>query len=150
MTDKGANWMYDKILRRIVIPLVGNETTYQNDLEKAGIKLLGSQFKGVFPSDKIPVLNDLKPYAIVNLDKSTESGSHWIAVAYGGDKTYIYDSFGRKATVIIPSIINSGNGRIVNTDKDAEQKDEETNCGARALTFLVFFHKYGAKNAMFI
>jgi hypothetical protein len=150
MTEKGANWTYDKLLRRIVIPLIGNSTTFQGELEKASIKLLGRLFKGVFPSDKIPPLNDLKPYAILNLDRSDEGGSHWVAIAREGNITYLYDSFGRKGSKIIPSLFHSGNGRIVNTDLDKEQKESETNCGARSLSWLLFFDRYGAKNAVLI
>ena len=150
MQEKEANLFYKKILNKIVKPLIGNNTTYQNELEKAGIILFKSKFKGVFPSDKIPVLNHLKSYAILNLDRSTEPGSHWVAIATDGNKTYLYDSFGRKGTKIIPSLYKSGNGRIIQTDDDIEQKESETNCGARSLAFLLFFDRYGAKNAMLI
>ncbi len=30
------------------------------------------------------------------LDKSNESGSHWVALTKVNNETYIYDSFGRK------------------------------------------------------
>jgi hypothetical protein len=162
MSEKEANHLYNKILRQVVVPLIGNKTTYQNDLERAGIKALGLLFKGVYPSDKIPPLNNLKPYAILNLDRSSEAGSHWVAVAFDGkadgvrrrgaakNKTYLYDSFGRKGIKIIPSLFHSGNGRIVDTDYDAEQTEEETNCGARSLAWLLFFDRYGPKNAMLI
>ena len=150
MTEKGANWLYERIFKRIIVPMVGNETTYQNELDKAGRKVLGTLFKGVYASDKIPMLNDLKPYAILNLDRSDEGGSHWIAIARDKDKTYIYDSFGRKVTKIIPTLYHSGNGRIINTDDDKEQEERETNCGARSLAWLLFFHRYGAKNAILI
>jgi hypothetical protein len=142
--------LYGKIMNRIVLPLIGNETTYSTDLERAGVKLLGSKFRGVFPSDKIPPLNDLKSYAVLNLDSSNQAGSHWIAVAHDNGKTYVYDSFGRKAVKIIPSLFHSGNGRIINTDPDAEQKIKETNCGARCITWLLFFDRYGAKKALLI
>ena len=150
MNEKVANALYRKIMTRIVIPEIGNETTYSSDLEKAGVKILGSKFKGVFPSDKIPKLNDLKSYAVLNLDSSKEAGSHWVAVAYENGKTYFYDSFGRKGSKIIPTLFHSGNGRIINTDLDAEQKIEETNCGARCIAWLLFFDRYGAKKALLI
>jgi len=142
-----AHNLYEKIFRRIVVPLVGNETTYSTELDKAGLKLLGGKFKGIYPSDKIPILNDLKSYAVLNLDKSNEPGSHWVAVAHRNGVTYLYDSFGRKASKIIPSLYHSGNGRVVNTDPDAEQKIMETNCGARCLAWLLLFDRYGTKMA---
>lgn len=150
MTEKGAHWLYERLLKRIIIPMIGNDTTYEGELEKVGIKLFGLKFKGVYPSDKIPILNDLKSYAILNLDKSNEAGSHWVAIAHENNKTFLYDSFGRKGTKIIPTLYHSGNGRIINTDLDKEQKEEETNCGARSMSFLLFFDKYGSKNAVLI
>lgn len=150
MNEKKANRIYKKILNVIVKPEIGNKTTFAKDLETAGIKMLGSEFKGVYPSDKIPKLNALKKYAILNLDRSDEPGSHWIAVAFDDDKTYVYDSFGRKSTRIIPSLFHSGNGRVIDTDPDREQDYEETNCGARSLGWLLFFERYGPKNAILI
>ena len=150
MTEKGANWLYERLFKRIVVPMIGNKTTYQGELEKAGVKLFGVKFKGVFPSDKIPRLNDLKSYAILNLDKSNQAGSHWVAIAHKDGMTYLYDSFGRKGVKIIPSLYHSGNGRIINTDLDKEQDEKETNCGARSLSWLLMFDKYGAKNAILI
>lgn len=151
MTEKSANKMYNNILKKIVTPLVGDKSTFQHDLEKAGRKLLGTEFKGVYPSDKIPVLNDLKKYAIINLDKSTEPGSHWVAIAHQNQKIYVYDSFGRKTVKILPALFQSGNGsKILDTEPDPEQKIDETNCGGRSLSWLIFFEHYGSKNALLI
>jgi hypothetical protein len=148
--EKEANAFYEKIFKRIVVPMIGNKTTYMSELEKAGAKLLKIKFKGVFASDKIPRLNNLKSYAILNLDRSNEPGSHWIAIARKDGITYMYDSFGRHGSQIIPTLYHSGNGRIINTDPDPEQQEHETNCGARSLAWLMFFDKYGPKKALLI
>lgn len=150
MNEKKANRVYSQLLDKIIIPLLGNDTTYQGELEKVGIKLFGIKFKGVFPSDKIPPLNDLKSYAIINLDRSNQPGSHWVSVAHKDGKTYLYDSFGRDGKKILPSIYKSGNGIILNTDLDKEQHIKETNCGARSMAWLLFFDRYGHKNALLI
>jgi hypothetical protein len=60
--------IYLKILHDVVEPKTGSEETYGDDLNKIGKKLLGTKFRGVFPSDRIPILNDITPYAILNLD----------------------------------------------------------------------------------
>ena len=73
--EKDAELLYNKILKDVE-RLTGDKTTYLEQLNGVGKKLLGVKFKGVFPSDKIPKLNDLSPYCILNLDKYTESGSH--------------------------------------------------------------------------
>ena len=147
--EKDAELLYNKILKNVE-RLTGDKTTYLEQLNGVGKKLLGVKFKGVFPSDKIPKLNDLSPYCILNLDKSKEPGSHWVALAKHGNNSILYDSFGRDNKQIIPALRYSGNGRIIDTDDDVEQKILETNCGARSLSWLKFFDEYGAKNAMLV
>lgn len=147
-----AEQLYNHILKKQIYPLVGEKSTYMNDLDRVGRKLLGIKWKGVFPSDKIPKLNDLKPYCILNLDRSTESGSHWISLAkiHGKDKCICYDSFGRSNKKIIPSLQKSGNGTIEDTDRDAEQDIMQTDCGARSLGWLVMLDKHGLEKARLI
>jgi hypothetical protein len=150
--EKQAEDFYNQYLNNSVYPLIGNKTTYLGELEGAGKKLLKVKFKGVFPSDKIPKLNDLSPYCILNLDKSTESGSHWIALAKipNSNDSVVYDSFGRDHRKIIPNLNLSGNGRINNTDNDSEQEILETDCGARCLAWLMVFDKQGVDVAKLI
>ena len=147
--EKDANILYKKILKDVE-GLIGDKTTYLEQLNGAGKKILGVKYKGTFPSDKIPKLNDLTPYCVLNLDKSKEPGSHWVALAKYGNDSILYDSFGRDNKQIIPSLRYSGNGRIIDTDKDSEQKIKETNCGARCIAWLKFFDEYGAKNSLLI
>ncbi len=142
--------LYKEQLKHIEKYYTGDKTTYLSQLEGAGKKLLNVKFKGVYPSDKIPKLNDLSPYCILNLDSSKEPGSHWVALAKNGRDSILYDSFGRDNKKIIPNLRYSGNGRIIDTDRDAEQKIMQTNCGSRCLAFLCIFDKYGAKAAMLI
>ena len=130
---------------------MGDKTTFLTQLKKTGSQILGDKFKGVYPSDKIPKLTTKNPYCILNLDKSNESGSHWISlVKLSGTPSgcLVYDSFGRNNTHIIPSLSKSGNGLVIDTDKDSEQGILETNCGQRSLAFIIFFDKYGADDAM--
>ena len=147
--EKDAHILYNKMLKDVE-KVTGDRTTYLQQLNKVGKEMLGVKYKGTFPSDKIPRLNDLSPYCILNLDKSTEPGSHWVALAKHGNDSILYDSFGRDNKKIIPNLRYSGNGQIFNTDRDVEQKIQEQNCGARCISFLKFLDTYGAKNAMLI
>ena len=156
---------YNKILKDI-IDAMGDKSTFLSELNGVGRKLLGVKFHGVYPSDKIPRLNDLSPYCILNLDKSNEPGSHWVALAklenenagtYGASTqtkfagaSVIYDSFGRDHMKIIPNLQYSGNGRIIQPEDDSEQHILEESCGQRCLAFLLFLDRYGIKNAMYI
>lgn len=145
----GAIEVYEDYLTNKIYPILGNSTTYLGTLEKVGKKLFGIKFKGVFPSDKIPKLNDLSPYCILNLDSSYEGGSHWIAlVKLPNEKgALFYDSFGRDYKKIIPEVMLSGNGRIKNTEDDAEQEIEQEDCGQRCLAFIMLYDKKGEKMA---
>ena len=150
--EKTALQAYQTNLTKYVYPLVGDKTTYLTQLEGAGKKLLGVKFKGVYPSDKVPKINDLSPYCILNLDKSDESGSHWIALAKIPEENscMVYDSFGRHYKRIIPILSQSGNGKIKNTELDAEQKIQQTDCGARCISWLMVFDKMGPTYAKMI
>lgn len=149
MNQKTAHREYNKILKSVK-KRVGGKTTYLGQLDRAGKDIFGSRFHGVYPSDKIPKLTDRKPYAILNLDRSDESGSHWIALAKVGNNSIVYDSFGRHHTKIIPSLLYSGNGKLISTDDDQEQHIMATDCGARSLAFLLFLDKHGAENSLLI
>jgi len=142
--------LYNKKLAEIE-KQTGDKSTYLSQLNSVGRGLLRTKFRGVFPSDKIPKLNEIKPYCILNVDRSGEPGSHWVALARmdNGD-TLFYDSFGRDGNKLIKNLEYSGNGRIVNTDDDVEQKMSETNCGARCLSFLCICDEYGADVAKLI
>ena len=149
MNQKTAHREYNKILKSVK-KRVGGKTTYLGQLDKAGKDIFGSRFHGVYPSDKIPKLTDRKPYAILNLDRSDEPGSHWIALAKVGTNSIVYDSFGRHHTKIIPSLLYSGNGKLISTDDDQEQHIMATDCGARSISWLLFLDKHGAENSLLI
>lgn len=152
MKEVEAEKIYNTKVNEIQKQMKKKDTTYLGELNRVGKKMFGIKFKGVFASDKIPPLNDLAPYCILNLDKSDEPGSHWISVAKSpkGDYSYCYDSFGRRNTDIIPTLKKSGNGRIIDTDYDANQKVKELNCGQKSLGWLYMFDKYGEDIAKLI
>jgi len=150
MDEKTAHKKYNAILRTVK-KRVGGKTTYLQQLDKAGKDIFGAKFHGVYPSDKIPQLSNRRPYAILNLDKSNQAGSHWIAVAKSGNDIIAYDSFGRSNKLIIPALGRGfKHGKVIDTDRDCEQDILATDCGARSLSFLVFMDKHGAKNALLI
>ena len=129
--DQHAHLIYNTLLKDAVYPLLGNKVTYSNDLHDVGEQLLGKDFVGVYPSDQIPRLKN-KQCCILNLDKSDQSGSHWIGVYKFGKKNLTYDSFGRRSSKIIPTLKNP-----LDADYDSEQMIEEEDCGARSIAFLL-------------
>lgn len=128
----------------------GNKETNNEQLHKIGRKMFGEKFKGVYASDKIPVMKN-NQYAIVNLDDSTQVGSHWVSLIKEGNKSLVYDSFGRKTYKILPKLVQSGKGGIIlETENDAEQNKIEENCGQRCLASLEIYNKYGWNGLKYI
>ena len=144
---KRAETIYSKIVVDMN-KILGNKATYSDDLHTEARRQLGAKFKGVFPSDKVPKLHQLTPYAILNLDNSSQSGSHWIAVAFDNDddELVFYDSFGRKSSRIIPSIHREY--KVIDTHSDAEQRIKEDNCGQRCLAWLKLYDLLGKAAAI--
>lgn len=141
-----AHEMYDKILSQLE-SIIGNETTWSNDLTELGKVLLGDKFIGVFSADNIPQeIYKRDVYALVNLDDSDEPGSHWIALASVDGVVHVYDSFGRMTSKILPSL----KGGFIDADEDAEQHIKETNCGQRSLSWLVLFDTQGRDIALLV
>jgi hypothetical protein len=66
-------------------------------------------------------------------------------LAKSGKKVIFYDSFGRPSKSILP-LLKGGN--VINTEDDAEQKIQETNCGQRSCAWLLLFDRYGEKMAL--
>ena len=57
---------------------------------------------GCFPSDKLPVPTKFPFGLVVNTDKSTEPGTHWLALWVDNDGNGEYfDSYGRKPPEVI-------------------------------------------------
>ena len=128
-----------------VTQILGNTTTYQSDLEKLGQRIFNNKFIGVYPSDRIPKMKS-NTYAIINLDSSDGPGSHWVSIMKRINDVLLYDSFGRPSSEILQSLAKSGNGKVINAGVgDAEQDDEETNCGARSIAALILYDLYGYK-----
>ncbi len=138
--------IYNRILNDFLIPKLGSEATFGSDLRRIGQQMFPNKFSGVFARDRIP---EHIIYAIVNLDKHDEKGSHWIALVDIGDKTIIYDSFGRDTKKILPNLEDRGD-TIIETDRDAEQQINENDCGPRSLAFLFIFDNFGKDIALLI
>ncbi len=151
ISKKKAEKEYEKYLRQIESKH-GSKETNSTQLHKIGKRLFGKKFRGVFPSDMIPKMKGGE-YAIVNLQNQYQPGDHWVATVKSKGTTYVYDSFGRKTFKILPELVQSGNGVILETENDPEQDlngTVEENCGQRSFAFLKVYDKYGWQAAKFI
>jgi hypothetical protein len=145
--EKTVEKIYNRILHEIVEPAIGNKITYTDELNKAGRKLLGHTFTGAFPRDELDTSKN--HYCVLNVDKSSEPGSHWLGCVVRDGKTYVYDSFGRTSRALVPNLLKGGK-KVVDADYDAEQMPKEDNCGARALAWLVCVEHLGLDSALLI
>lgn len=153
MSEDQANRKYNTLYKEM-IKLFGHDgMTMTTELTKIGKKLFKSKYLGTFPQDKLPEKIYTKPtfYAIINVDTQGMPGSHWTAIAgfRNSDKILVFDSFGRAAKTLLPTL-KHGSGQVVNTDLDAEQKIIQESCGQFSMAWLLFVEKYGLKNAKLI
>ena len=122
---------------------IGKTTTYQGELDKLGNRILGTKFKGVHAKDDSPALKNGE-MCILNMDKKSEPGSHWVALVRHNGEFIMYDSFGRSALMKKEFAPVLGKG-LKMTDPDPEQRTEEKNCGARCLTALLIYKLWGIR-----
>ena len=97
-------------------------------LDRIGGQEFPGKWAGIFMADQDYPIGG---YCVVNTDHSGEPGTHWVAVGEG----MLYDSFGRRDIL--------KNTRLSDTEYDAEQRQEEENCGQRCLAWLSVLETYG-------
>jgi hypothetical protein len=110
---------------------------------KIGKTLFKNQFIGVYPADKIPK-ND--GYQIINLDNEGLPGSHWVGIFNKLGKQYVYDSFGRPTTEILPLM----HKEATDADYDPEQLSTQDDCGARSMAWLLLVKHWGIELALLV
>jgi len=143
-----------------VLKLFGHENvTTTSELQKIGRQLFGSKFLGVFEQDCLPLSSMKNKYAIINVDKKRNSrgnlnrGSHWVAIANKSGKLLIFDSFGRQTKKLLQHLYKQMKKNKIgykDTEYDAEQHWIQQNCGQLAVSWLVYFDKYGPEKAKLI
>jgi hypothetical protein len=154
MQYRRATEYMQRLLDSTVYPLVGKQTTTDHSLADAGTKLLGPSFKGVFASDRLPDLPSFgTSYLVVNVDTHDRPGSHWMGIIKNGPRLYLYDTFGRPASEIIPSLVIYADKRgmqLFSKKSVPEQAPKQTDCGARVLAWLLLAKRCGIGDARLI
>ncbi len=81
---------------------------------------------------QLAIKNKEPPYCIINLDKKSGKGTHWVGCRTERDGSISYfDSFGVRPPWKIPN-------RIINWYPYYDQRSNEQNCGYRALYNILF------------
>lgn len=105
-------------------------------------KLCPCQFVGVFAADQVPtkpplLTSDLKKCYVLNTDKSTEPGSHWVCVVFQPhEKPVYFDSYGLKPFV---SSIESFLGLDYDFNSTQLQHPLSTTCGEWCILFILCY-----------
>lgn len=134
MKKKDVQHLYEYTLNEVQKEL-GTGITSDIQLNKYCTFL--PKFRGTHAWDEQPKLKNLES-CIINLDKSNQPGSHWVALYRYKNKTYIYDSFDRKIS----------NFRRVDIDKAVMQKSRELDCGQRCVAFLALVESIGLNETL--
>lgn len=132
-----------------LIKKLGRQALSNHQLDDICPPLLGKKYRGCFMQDEI---KDYKNgYYILNTDTKEKSGVHWISV-YNTPKTaYIFDSYGRdtnKITPILKKTIEGSGRRIIESDKDQDQKGDSQICGHLCVSWLLCCQKFGIKKTI--
>jgi hypothetical protein len=135
---------------KVLVKKLGNKALSDTDLRKESMKLKLPKFSGIFLQNS--VLPEGNCTYILNQDVVGGPGLHWLSVIQQNKTCYIYDSFGRSATNVIPkfhhTMIAKGY-KVKNTDSDADQfGDKSVDCGHRCLSALMIYKKYGLDGYM--
>ncbi len=91
-------------------------------------------FRGVFPRDGLPDRPNEKECGVVNFNKSSEPGSHWVAYYKNGDERKYFDSFGCVAPTEIRKYLKTSqefdnDEPVIQRNTDIVQKYNTEICG---------------------
>lgn len=100
-----------------------------------GDKFIRKGFGGVFSCDTLPKLRNKFNSFIINLDRHTLPGSHWVAVHFKNEKASYFDSYGRPPSKIILKFLKA-NSKKIEINKFCFQDFATLTCGYFCLYFL--------------
>ena len=95
----------------------------------------------MFPSDRVPAQRSEIETMIINTDPEGTLGTHWCGLYRDGERTVIWDSFGRPVSDLFPHI------DAEDCERDVEQKVRENWCGAGSLAWLLVAGQLGIDQA---
>jgi len=140
---------YFRKYKREIIELVGEGPMTNIDIDQICKSHFGKEYIGTFPQDKIPL--NKKGYAIINVDREGKPGSHWVALVFSNSHCYIFDSFGRYSSKLLPILIkNLKHKHIIAIDSkhNKEQAENTDICGQLSIAFLMTVEKFGIENVI--
>jgi hypothetical protein len=144
-----------KKLKRKYIAKLGNKALDNTTIDIFCKSEFGSKYKGCYAQD---ALVTFKPgYYVFNTDVSSGPGIHWIAIRITKTTAFVYDSFARNPSKLVPILvkrIRSQKLKIISSDRsDAEQRSTNRGklvviCGHACLAWLTCVQKFGIRSAI--
>jgi hypothetical protein len=124
-----------------------------DDIYRYAKRLKLNHFRGVYMLDTLPKGGPWKnEQSVVNLQRSSGKGSHWVAFAKHSESVYYFDSFGNLPPP--PELIMywKMSGRRVRVQYNYKRKQpfNSVQCGALCLRFLVTQNKNDNKRKQII
>jgi hypothetical protein len=134
------------------IKKLGKKALFDNQLTIEGKALFGNKYLGTFSQNNIPL--NRTGYLIANVDTLGMPGSHWVAIDTTPKTFYIYDSFGRQTTNLLPILehkLNTKKVKYLDSNPKPEQFGKTTEiCGQLCLAWLCIVKEYGVRKALTI
>ena len=109
------------------------------DLEKYVKKINIPNFRGVFMWDSLPQTPNTNECGIVNFNKSSEPGSHWVAYYKAGDRRIYFDSFGQVTLYEVQKYLKKKceeGKKVIQRNTDIVQQPNTSICGHLCLHIL--------------
>lgn len=148
MDEKSAEKHFKDFYRNRVFKVIKHHgTTKTGELERAGKKLLGKKFIGVFAQDKVPTMKEGE-MAIINNHVQGQPGEHWVGAVKSKGELVVFDSFGRDLKKFLPILHKQH--KVLSTDRDRDQRWSNDHCGQLSLSFLMLVKKYGIEAGILI
>ena len=129
---------------------LGREALYDDQLDVVGRREFKRRWGGVHPSDGVPPLKPNRFY-IVNSGFKGGPGSHWVALYVSpGGRVYVFDSFARTSTKIIPATVRRLGPEhfIEDANSVADQRGASEVCGVLSLAWLIAVRDRGIRQAL--
>ena len=100
MTSQALRPYKQQLLREL-----GREALYDDQISAVGRREFKRRWGGTFPSDGLPPVRPNRFY-VVNSGFRGGPGAHWTGLYISpGGRAYIFDSFARMATKIVPATV---------------------------------------------
>ena len=117
-----------------------------DDINKALKNVRG--YKGWFSSDQLPSKITAGSCAVINLDVSTSTGSHWVAYYILKDICIYFDSFGCRPSDQTVAFLKRSGKKIVYSNNEYQALNSIA-CGPFVIFFILWFYNNASSRGIY-